>query len=139
MNESLQQQLAGLVSSNRVVLFMKGTRDAPTCGFSAKVVQTLNALIADYETVNVLNSPEIREGIKQFSGWPTIPQLYVDGKLVGGCDIVVEMNAKGSLQELLKIDPDTSAQLAAREVNMAKVCRCSDKKSAASDKREASP
>jgi len=112
---------------------MKGTRDAPTCGFSAKAVQILNGIIPDYETVNVLSSPELRDGIKHFSGWPTIPQLFIDGKLVGGCDIVLEMNAKGELKELLQVDPAVSAELAVREVNMAKVCRCSEKKKLASD------
>jgi monothiol glutaredoxin len=132
MNELLQRQLSDLVTSNRVVLFMKGTRDAPTCGFSARVVQTLNSLIADYETVNVLSSPAIRDGIKQFSNWPTIPQLYIDGKFIGGCDIVAELNSTGELEALLKVDPDEKDQLQERAIDLGNVCRCGGKKSAPS-------
>jgi len=94
-------QIEELIRSNRVVLFMKGTREAPQCGFSATVVGILDGLVPDYRTVNVLAAPEIREGIKQFSDWPTIPQLYVDGEFVGGCDIVREMNANGELRDVL--------------------------------------
>ena len=90
-----------LIRSERVVLFMKGTREAPQCGFSATVVGILDGLVPQYRTVNVLAAPEIREGIKQYSEWPTIPQLYVDGEFVGGCDIVREMNANGELREVL--------------------------------------
>lgn len=104
MNQSLHQQLSDLVARNRVVLFMKGTRQMPQCGFSAQVVQILNELLPTYETVNVLASPEMREGIKEFSQWPTIPQLYVGGQFVGGCDIVREMNASGDLQKLLGVE-----------------------------------
>lgn len=101
MNESLRKQLAELVATERVVLFMKGTRQMPQCGFSAQVVQILDGLLPNYETVDVLRSPELRDGIKEFSQWPTIPQLYVAGQFVGGCDIVREMNASGDLQKLL--------------------------------------
>ena len=83
LNESLRKQLSELLASNRVVLFMKGTRQMPQCGFSAQVVQILNKLLPSYETVDVLDSPEMRDGIKEFSQWPTIPQLYVDGQLSG--------------------------------------------------------
>jgi monothiol glutaredoxin len=92
-----------LVEKDRVVLFMKGTRHFPQCGFSATVVQILNELVPEYQTVNVLKDPDIREGIKQFSNWPTIPQLYVGGKFVGGCDIVREMYVAGELQSLLGV------------------------------------
>jgi monothiol glutaredoxin len=104
LSESTSQQIAELVSANRVVLFMKGTRRMPQCGFSSAVVQILDDLLPDYETVDVLRSPEIRDGIKLFSEWPTIPQLYVDRKFIGGCDIVREMNASGELQKLLNVE-----------------------------------
>jgi monothiol glutaredoxin len=127
MNETLQQQLAELVTSNRVVLFMKGSRDAPKCGFSAKVVQALNSHIPDYETVDVLLYPEVREGIKQFSNWPTLPQLYIDGTFIGGCDIVTELNASGKLEELLSVDPETKSQLKERAIDLSKACGCGGK------------
>ena len=104
LNESLRKQLSELLASNRVVLFMKGTRQMPQCGFSAQVVQILNKLLPSYETVDVLDSPEMRDGIKEFSQWPTIPQLYVGGQFIGGCDIVREMNASGELQSLIGAD-----------------------------------
>src|SRR5271156_4445281 len=88
-----------LVTSKKVVLFMKGSRHFPQCGFSAQVVEILNKLVPTYETVNVLADPDMRDGIKRFSDWPTIPQLYVDGKFVGGCDIVKEMFANGELAQ----------------------------------------
>src|SRR5258708_14833881 len=83
---------------------MKGTRRTPQCGFSAQVVQILDSLLPSYEAVDVLRAPEIRDGIKEFSEWPTIPQLYVDGKFVGGCDIVREMSGSGELQKLLGVN-----------------------------------
>jgi monothiol glutaredoxin len=89
------------VESNDVVLFMKGNRQFPMCGFSGQTVQILEYLGVPYRDVNVLDSDEIRQGIKQFSNWPTIPQLYVKGEFVGGCDIVREMFQAGELQELL--------------------------------------
>jgi monothiol glutaredoxin len=93
-----------LVTSKKVVLFMKGSRHFPQCGFSAQVVEMLNSLVPSYETVNVLADPEMRDGIKKYSDWPTIPQLYVDGKFVGGCDIVKEMFANGELAQTLGAD-----------------------------------
>jgi monothiol glutaredoxin len=104
MNESLRKQIAGLVADNRVVLFMKGNRRMPQCGFSAQVVKILDELLPSYETIDVLSSPELRDGIKEFSQWPTIPQLYVSGQFVGGCDIVRDMNASGELQKLLGVE-----------------------------------
>jgi monothiol glutaredoxin len=101
LDASLRTRISDLVTQNRVVLFMKGTRQSPQCGFSAQVVQILDGLLPSYETVDVLRSPEIRAGIKDFSEWPTIPQLYVDGRFVGGCDIVGEMNRSGALARLL--------------------------------------
>jgi monothiol glutaredoxin len=93
-----------LVQQNHVVLFMKGTRRMPQCGFSAQVVRILDDLAASYEDVDVLASPELRDGIKEFSEWPTIPQLYIGGKFVGGCDIVREMASAGELEGLLGVD-----------------------------------
>lgn len=109
LSEGLRQRLDGYITSDRVVLFMKGTRGAPQCGFSAQVVQILDALVPGYQTHDVLASAELRDGIKDYSQWPTIPQLYIDGKFVGGCDIVRELNASGELQQLLSA---TAAPLA---------------------------
>ncbi|WP_421706672.1 Grx4 family monothiol glutaredoxin [Algihabitans sp.] len=89
------------ISENDVVLFMKGTPVFPQCGFSAAVVQALSHLGVKFKGINVLEDPGLRDGIKQFSSWPTIPQLYVKGDFVGGCDIVREMFQTGELQELL--------------------------------------
>jgi monothiol glutaredoxin len=90
------------VSDNNVVLFMKGTPVFPQCGFSAAVVQVLTHLGVKFKGINVLEDPSLRDGIKQFSDWPTIPQLYVKGEFVGGCDIIREMFETGELQGLLK-------------------------------------
>ena len=90
------------VKSNPVVLFMKGTPVFPQCGFSARVVQILSHLGVPFKGVNVLEDMEIREGIKAYTNWPTIPQLYVNGEFVGGCDIVMEMFQAGELQSMLK-------------------------------------
>jgi monothiol glutaredoxin len=111
-----RSQIEELIRSERVVLFMKGTREAPQCGFSATVVGILDGLVPQYHTVNVLASPDIREGIKQFSEWPTIPQLYVDGEFIGGCDIVREMDASGELRQVLGL-PD-AANVAAPHVTI---------------------
>ena len=90
------------VKSNPVVLFMKGTPVFPQCGFSARVVQILSHLGVPFKGVNVLEDMEVREGIKVYTNWPTIPQLYVNGEFVGGCDIVMEMFQAGELQSMLK-------------------------------------
>ncbi len=97
----LKSRFDELVQKNKVVLFMKGNKHFPQCGFSAKVVGMLNEIVGKYETVNVLADPAVRDGIKEYSSWPTIPQLYVDGQFVGGCDIVTEMYGSGDLQKLL--------------------------------------
>lgn len=96
------KQIEETISSNDVVLFMKGSKDFPQCGFSALVVQVLSNLGVNFLDVNVLSDMEIRQGIKEFSDWPTIPQLYVKGEFIGGCDIVKEMFQSGELQELFK-------------------------------------
>jgi monothiol glutaredoxin len=99
---SIEQFIANEVKGNDVVLFMKGTPQAPMCGFSAQVVQILDYLGVPYKGLNVLDSDELRNGIKSYSNWPTIPQLFVKGEFVGGCDIVREMFQAGELQTLLK-------------------------------------
>lgn len=109
MTDATQAQIQSLLQQNKVVLFMKGTRSFPQCGFSATVVQILDQLLPAYHTVNVLKDPDIREGIKAFANWPTIPQLYVDGKFVGGCDIVREMFVAGELQTALGVKDDVKA------------------------------
>ena len=98
---SAQQQIADAIASNDVVLFMKGTKQFPMCGFSGQVVQILEYVGVPYKDVNVLEGDGLRDGIKQFSNWPTIPQLYVKGEFVGGCDIVREMFQAGELQQFL--------------------------------------
>ena len=90
-----------LVKSNEIVLFMKGTALFPQCGFSSRAVAILDRLEAKYETVDVLQDPEVRSGIKEYSDWPTVPQLYVKGEFVGGSDIMMEMFESGELQELV--------------------------------------
>ncbi len=90
------------VASNDVVLFMKGTKEMPQCGFSSKVAGVLNYIGVDYSDVNVLADDAVRQGIKEFSDWPTIPQLYVKGEFVGGCDIITEMTLSGELDTLLE-------------------------------------
>ncbi len=110
VSPELQDRITELVRSNSVVLFMKGNRRQPQCGFSASVVGMLSGLTSDYETFDVLSDPEMREGIKEFSNWPTIPQLYVNGEFMGGSDIVQEMFASGELHKALgieRLDPIT--------------------------------
>ncbi len=96
-----QGRIADLVKANDVVLFMKGTALFPQCGFSSRAIAILDRLGAKYETVDVLQDPEIRAGIKEYSEWPTVPQLYVRGEFVGGSDIMMEMFESGELQQLL--------------------------------------
>ncbi|CAN5166331.1 Grx4 family monothiol glutaredoxin [soil metagenome] len=100
MTDDSQARIAELVKSNEVVLFMKGTPLFPQCGFSSKAISILDHLGVDYETVDVLQDQGIRQGIKQFSDWPTIPQLYVKGEFVGGSDIMMEMYEAGELHTL---------------------------------------
>ncbi len=89
------------LKSHNVLLYMKGTPDFPQCGFSGQTVAALNAVGKPYSYVNILEDPEVREGLKDYSNWPTFPQLYVKGELIGGCDIVIEMYHSGELQKLL--------------------------------------
>jgi monothiol glutaredoxin len=99
-----QEQIREIVNSTPVVLFMKGNKDFPQCGFSAKVVHILGKLGVDYVDINVLEDDELRHNIKTYSNWPTIPQLYVKGEFIGGCDIVTEMFLAGELEPLFAID-----------------------------------
>ena len=100
---SAQDTIKEQVTGNKVVLYMKGSPDFPQCGFSARAVQVLRACgVDEFFTVDVLQDPEIRQGIKDYANWPTIPQLYVNGEFVGGSDIVTEMYQSGELQKLLK-------------------------------------
>ena len=101
LEDDTRDRIASIIDSDRVVLFMKGDRGMPQCGFSAMVVQILDSMVPDYTTVDVLSDSRIREGVKEYSSWPTIPQLYVGGEFVGGCDIVREMYAAGELQDVL--------------------------------------
>jgi len=99
--KAVQTLISEFVEANPVLLFMKGTPSAPQCGFSQQVVRVLHAVGVDFSSINVLENPEIREGVKKFSDWPTIPQLYVAGEFVGGCDIITAQFQSGELKQLL--------------------------------------
>ena len=101
MDQTLRDRIVGTLEKKRVVLFMKGNKNFPQCGFSAQVVSILKQKGVDFLDVNILPDAELRQGMKEFSNWPTFPQLYVDGKLVGGCDIVTGMNESGELDQVL--------------------------------------
>ena len=108
------------IKSNDVVLYMKGTKSMPQCGFSSKVAGVLNYMEVDYQDINVLADENIRQGIKDFSDWPTIPQMYVKGEFVGGCDIITDMMLSGELDKLLEtnnIEFDKDAADKVREAN----------------------
>jgi monothiol glutaredoxin len=100
MTNPITERIQGDVTENPVMLYMKGTAMFPQCGFSARVVQILTHLGVPFHTANVLEDPELRDGVKHYSNWPTIPQLYVKGEFVGGCDIVTEMFQSGELETL---------------------------------------
>lgn len=102
MNTNVRERIEAEIADHPVMLYMKGTAMFPQCGFSARVVQILSHLGVPFHTANVLEDPELREGIKEFSNWPTIPQLYVKGEFIGGCDIVTEMYQSGELVKLLE-------------------------------------
>jgi monothiol glutaredoxin len=105
MDNALKERIASTINSGKVVLFMKGSKNFPQCGFSAQVVQILKQSGAEFRDVNILADPELRQGLKEYSNWPTFPQLYVDGKLVGGCDIVTSLHESGELTDLLGTKP----------------------------------
>ena len=102
MNEQTKNLIQGHIDNNEVCLFMKGTPDAPQCGFSMAVSNMLKILEVNYKGINVLESQSLREGIKEFSDWPTIPQIYIKGEFVGGCDIVKEMYENGELKKVFE-------------------------------------
>ncbi len=101
MDNPVFDRIRGDVSQNKVMLYMKGTPMFPQCGFSARVVQILTHMGVPFQSANVLEDMELREGVKEFAQWPTVPQLYIDGEFVGGCDIVMEMFQSGELETLL--------------------------------------
>jgi monothiol glutaredoxin len=101
----IKDRIKDTIGGNRVVLFMKGSPDFPQCGFSAQAVAALRAVNADFSTFNILEDPEMREGLKAYSNWPTFPQLYVDNELIGGCDILIEMYHSGELKTVVEAAP----------------------------------
>jgi len=109
MSEAIER-IESAIRSNKIQVFMKGTRSFPQCGFSAATVQILEELEAPFGTTDVLADPELRDEIKRYSNWPTIPQVYIDGKFIGGCDIIREMYETGELKELVKSALGESAQ-----------------------------
>lgn len=111
MDATLKARLEAEIRNNPVVLFMKGTRSAPRCGFSARVVELLDSVLDDYATVDVLADPSVRQGIKELSSWPTIPQLFISGQFVGGCDIVAELFESGELFDKLGSSPAGEPEL----------------------------
>jgi monothiol glutaredoxin len=102
MTQSVQEKIDALVKDNKLLVFMKGTPQFPQCGFSAATVQILSTIGYPFESVNVLEDNEIRNGIKAYSNWPTIPQIFVDGEFIGGCDILIEMHNRGELKPLIQ-------------------------------------
>jgi monothiol glutaredoxin len=106
-NQEIRDFLQNAIDENRVMLFMKGTPDAPSCGFSMRTSAALNAMGVQYAAMDILPDPRIREELSELSGWPTIPQLFIDQKLVGGCDIVLEMYESGELAEALGVEQPT--------------------------------
>ena len=105
LDEDVRREITELIGSNEIVLFMKGNRRIPQCGFSATVVGILDSMVSEYHTVDVLSAPHLRYGIKTFSSWPTVPQLYVKGEFVGGCDIIQEMFGSGEIYKTLGVEP----------------------------------
>jgi len=101
MDETTKKQIEDDISQNKVMLYMKGTPQEPQCGFSAQVIKILNQTSAKYQTKDILQDEKLRQGVKEFSDWPTIPQLFINGQFVGGCDIITEMAKSGELQKLL--------------------------------------
>ncbi len=103
MTPEVKDKIDNLLTQNKIMVFMKGTKLMPQCGFSNNVVQILNTLGVPFETLDILADPEIRQGIKEYSNWPTIPQVYVNGQFVGGSDILIELYNKGELQEMVEV------------------------------------
>lgn len=103
LTPELKERIDQLVQNNKILVFMKGNKLMPQCGFSNNVVQILNMMGVPYETVDVLDDYEIRQGIKEYSNWPTIPQVYINGEFIGGSDIMIELYQKGELQQVLEV------------------------------------
>lgn len=103
MNPETQQQISALIQQNKIMVFMKGNKLMPQCGFSNNVVQILNILGVPYETFDILADNEVRQGIKEYSSWPTIPQVYINGEFVGGSDVLIELYQKGELQQMVEV------------------------------------
>ena len=103
MTPELKARIHDLIANNKILVFMKGSKLMPMCGFSNNAVQILNSLGVPFETVDVLEDPEIRQGIKEYSNWPTIPQLYINGEFIGGSDILIELYQKGELQQIVEV------------------------------------
>lgn len=103
MTPELKERIDSLVNQNKILVFMKGNKLMPQCGFSNNVVQILNTLGVPYETVDVLDDYEIRQGIKEYSNWPTIPQVYINGEFIGGSDIMIELYQQGELQQMVEV------------------------------------
>lgn len=103
MTPELKAKLDKLVTDNKVLVFMKGSKLMPQCGFSNNVVQIMNTLGVPFETLDVLDNPDIRQGIKEYSNWPTIPQIYINGEFVGGSDIAIELYQSGELQQMVEV------------------------------------
>ena len=103
LTPELQAKIDNMVKSNKIFVFIKGTKLMPMCGFSNNVVQIFNSLGAPFETFDVLEDPEIRQGIKEYSNWPTIPQVYINGEFVGGSDVMVQLYNNGELQEMVEV------------------------------------
>ncbi|MEM8555837.1 MAG: Grx4 family monothiol glutaredoxin [Pseudomonadota bacterium] len=119
MSTTVEDQIKETVTANDVVLFMKGTSSMPQCGFSSRVAGVLNYMGVDFKDVNVLADDAVREGIKEYSDWPTIPQLYVKGEFVGGCDIITEMTMSGELDALFEKEGVTFSKEAADKIREA--------------------
>jgi monothiol glutaredoxin len=103
MTVPASERIDNLIEQHKIMVFMKGNKMMPQCGFSNQVVQILNILGVPYETLDVLADPDIRQGIKEYSNWPTIPQVYINGEFIGGCDVMTEMYQKGELQQMVEV------------------------------------
>lgn len=103
MSPEAQERIENLINNNKIAVFMKGNKLMPQCGFSNNVVQILNVMGVPYETYDILDDPEVRQGIKEYSNWPTIPQVYVNGEFIGGCDIMIELYQNNELQQMLEV------------------------------------
>ncbi|MEQ8995956.1 MAG: Grx4 family monothiol glutaredoxin [Coleofasciculus sp. B1-GNL1-01] len=103
MTPAVKERIDQLINQDKIVVFMKGTKLMPQCGFSNNVVQILNTLGVSYATVNILDDPELRQGIKEYSNWPTIPQVYVNGEFIGGSDVMIELYQNGELQQMVEV------------------------------------